>query len=173
MFLFTSVYISVFTVFVGYAYSRNAPLCFLLCSVLFVSGPAHILCLTVASGWNKERCILEILPLLYHRTFCNVLVQNQKFDMAEIFATFVRPYAIIWLWINLTYTVITEIFKTSAQIRIWTWGLHFRKAYIIISKNPTKHLAPMRLIFILLIFVLFRGICCHTSLTVYRSTIRS
>jgi hypothetical protein len=29
--------------------------------VLFVSAPAHILCLTVASGWNKERCAPEIL----------------------------------------------------------------------------------------------------------------
>jgi hypothetical protein len=28
--------------------------------VLCVSGPAHILCLTVASGWNKERCTSEI-----------------------------------------------------------------------------------------------------------------
>jgi hypothetical protein len=31
----------------------------LLICVLF-SGPAHILCLTVASGWNKERCTAEI-----------------------------------------------------------------------------------------------------------------
>jgi len=23
---------------------------------VFFAGPAHILCLTVASGWNKERC---------------------------------------------------------------------------------------------------------------------
>jgi hypothetical protein len=23
----------------------------------FFPGPAHILCLTVASGWNKERCL--------------------------------------------------------------------------------------------------------------------
>jgi hypothetical protein len=32
-----------------------------VCFVVFVSsvsGPAHILCLTVASGWNKERCVL-------------------------------------------------------------------------------------------------------------------
>jgi hypothetical protein len=28
--------------------------------VSFVSGPAHILCLTVASGCNKERCTTEI-----------------------------------------------------------------------------------------------------------------
>ena len=41
-----TVLISVFTVFGAFAHSRNAPLCF----VLFVSGPAHILCLTVAGG---------------------------------------------------------------------------------------------------------------------------
>jgi hypothetical protein len=28
--------------------------------VLFVSGPAHVLCLNMASGGNKERCMLEI-----------------------------------------------------------------------------------------------------------------
>jgi len=27
--------------------------------VFLFSGPAHILCLTVASGWNKERCMPE------------------------------------------------------------------------------------------------------------------
>jgi len=75
--------------------------------------------------------------------------------MAEIFATFVRRYAIIWLWINLTYTAITEIFRTSAHIRIWTWGLHLCKDYTIISKNPTKLSEPMKLICIVLIFVFF------------------
>jgi hypothetical protein len=30
-------------------------MCFLFC--FFVSGPAHILCLIVASGWNKEWCM--------------------------------------------------------------------------------------------------------------------
>ena len=40
-------------------------LCLLLISVeqlficVFFSGPARILCLTVASGWNKERCMPE------------------------------------------------------------------------------------------------------------------
>jgi hypothetical protein len=34
--------------------------CCIFCFVLFVSAPAHILCLTVASGWNKERCMPEI-----------------------------------------------------------------------------------------------------------------
>jgi hypothetical protein len=52
--------------------SRETDLC-VLCFVLFVSSPAHILCLTVASGWNKERRIPEILPLLRHSTFCSVL----------------------------------------------------------------------------------------------------
>jgi hypothetical protein len=32
----------------------------LLLIVFSFSGPAHILCLIVASGWNKERCIPEI-----------------------------------------------------------------------------------------------------------------
>jgi hypothetical protein len=33
---------------------------FLCLFVSFVSGPAHTLCLTVASGWKKERCMPEI-----------------------------------------------------------------------------------------------------------------
>jgi len=37
--------------------AKGALFVFCVCFVLFVSGPAHILCLTVASGWNKERCI--------------------------------------------------------------------------------------------------------------------
>jgi len=28
----------------------------MLLIIFSFSGPAHILCLTVASGWNKERC---------------------------------------------------------------------------------------------------------------------
>jgi hypothetical protein len=31
-----------------------------LCLFCVISGPAHILCLNVASGWNKERCTPEI-----------------------------------------------------------------------------------------------------------------
>jgi hypothetical protein len=36
---------------------------FFFCFFLF-SGPAHILCLSVASGCNKERCIAELSSLL-------------------------------------------------------------------------------------------------------------
>jgi hypothetical protein len=32
----------------------------LCCLFCFFSGPAHILCLNAASGWNKERCIPKI-----------------------------------------------------------------------------------------------------------------
>jgi hypothetical protein len=55
---------------------RETRLCIVCCVSLcffFVSGAAHILCLTVASGWNKERCIPEMLPLLCHKNFCSVL----------------------------------------------------------------------------------------------------
>jgi hypothetical protein len=40
------------------------------CSVSFVSGPAHILCLTVASGWNKELFIpaIEVIVTLIAAT---------------------------------------------------------------------------------------------------------
>jgi len=77
------------------SHSREMRLCcFSLCSVLYFSGPAHILCLTVASGWNKEQCIPEVLPLLRHRTFCNVL-RNSCYNTSvrysiwlKIFATF-------------------------------------------------------------------------------------
>ena len=49
---------------VSFVFTCN--LCLLLLSVeqllicVFFSGPALILCLTVASGWNKERCAPEI-----------------------------------------------------------------------------------------------------------------
>jgi hypothetical protein len=67
-------FISVFTAFGAFAYLQNAHLiCVCVCFVLFVSGPALILCLDVASGWNWERCIPEILRLLGHRNFCSVL----------------------------------------------------------------------------------------------------
>jgi hypothetical protein len=39
---------------------RSCYCVFFFVFVFFVSGPAHILCLTVASGWNKERCTPEI-----------------------------------------------------------------------------------------------------------------
>jgi hypothetical protein len=50
MFLFTTVFISVFTVFGGAfrTVAKSASVFFVLC--FFVSGPAHILCLNVASG---------------------------------------------------------------------------------------------------------------------------
>jgi hypothetical protein len=63
-----TVFISVSFTMVGtFRIVAKSAFVFLLCSVLFVSGPAHILCLIVASGWNKERCIPEILPLLRHK----------------------------------------------------------------------------------------------------------
>jgi hypothetical protein len=46
--------VSVFTLFGAFRIHAKCALCFLLCSVWFVSGPAHILRLTVASGWNKN-----------------------------------------------------------------------------------------------------------------------
>jgi hypothetical protein len=54
------------------------------------SGPAHVLCLTVASGWNKERCIPEILSLLLTKLFFSfeycvtltlLLLQGDTFDL--------------------------------------------------------------------------------------------
>jgi hypothetical protein len=43
---------------------RCCCVCLFVC--FFLSGPAHILCLTVASGWNKERCKPSIfVSLLY------------------------------------------------------------------------------------------------------------
>ena len=69
-----TLFISVsFTMVGAFRIVAKSAFVFLLCSVLFVSGPAHILCLTVASGWNKERCIPKILPLLRHRTSYIVL----------------------------------------------------------------------------------------------------
>ena len=69
-----TVFISVsFTMVGAFRIVAKSAFVFLLCSVLFVSGPAHILCLIVASGWNKERCIPEILSLSSHRTSYSVL----------------------------------------------------------------------------------------------------
>jgi hypothetical protein len=54
------------------------------------SGPAHILCLIVASGWNKEQCMPEIFSLLLTKLFCHVthcvtftllLLQGDVFDV--------------------------------------------------------------------------------------------
>ena len=71
------------TVFI---YSRTARVTVCLLIVFFVffflfyglfSGPAHILCLIVASGWNKERCIPEILPfLLFKIGSCSLLFRG-------------------------------------------------------------------------------------------------
>jgi hypothetical protein len=61
---FQTVFINVFSVFGVFAQFRIE---LFFCSVLFVSGLAHILWLTVASGCNKERCIPEILSLLCPR----------------------------------------------------------------------------------------------------------
>jgi hypothetical protein len=43
-----------------YSFCYQLQFVFRCCCVCFVSGPAHILHLTVASGWNKERCPPEI-----------------------------------------------------------------------------------------------------------------
>jgi len=111
--------ISVFTVFGAFRTVAKSAFLFLLCSVLFVAGPAHILCLTVASGCNKERCIPEILPLLCPRhTHCF----NSRIVYLiglKVFATFLSPRAIIWLQMNFVLKAITEIFKTSDHKRIF------------------------------------------------------
>jgi len=67
-----TVLISVFAVF-GLSCSREMRLYVFscVCFVCFRSRLFHPL--IVASGWNKEQCIPEILPLLRHRTFCIVL----------------------------------------------------------------------------------------------------
>jgi hypothetical protein len=43
---------------------------------VFFSGPAHILCLTVASGWNKERCMtvvgIKITVTEKYSIFCTI-----------------------------------------------------------------------------------------------------
>ena len=110
---------NVFAVFGAFVHPRNAPFCFCVCFVLFVSGPAHILCLAVASGWNKERCIPEILWLLCQRVFSSVvqhavkIPRNVDLTRLKFLATFFRPQAVIWLWRNWTFVAITEIFKVS------------------------------------------------------------
>ena len=78
-----TVFISIFFTMVGaFRMVAKSAFVFLLCSVLFVSGPAHILCLIVASGWNKERCIPKILPLLRHTTSYSVFgVSNYNSSM--------------------------------------------------------------------------------------------
>jgi hypothetical protein len=45
------------------------------------SGPAHILCLTVASGWNKERCEPEIDFSILHSEI-NFIITHSKIDFS-------------------------------------------------------------------------------------------
>ena len=40
-----------------------------VCVFFFLSGPAHILCLTVASGWNKEQCTPAAIDIITSQNF--------------------------------------------------------------------------------------------------------
>jgi hypothetical protein len=74
-----------------FTYSRTVRVAVCLLIMFFFlfyglfSGPAHILCLIVASGWNKERCIPEILPSLLSKIgswsllFQGVIIQLPAF----------------------------------------------------------------------------------------------
>jgi hypothetical protein len=100
-------------------------LVYLLCFVLFVLSPTHIPCLTVANGWNKERCIPEVLPLLRHKSFCSALgscYYNSRIRYLiwfEIFAIPLRLHAIIWLWTN--HQRHTENFRPDPSLISWTF----------------------------------------------------
>jgi len=163
---------------------------YLLCFVLFVLGPAHILCLSVAKVWNKERFISEVLPLLRHRTSCSALgpyYYNSRIRYLiwhKVFAISVRLHVIIWIWANLTFAAIRDVFKTSDQIRVSNRGIYSHKTYInvcIVTITVGDHMmdlvADRRFIFTMSCahysFCSSRGIGCHTRLTIRRITLRA
>ena len=117
--------ISVFTVFWRFRiFAKRAFVCSFFVCVLFVSGPAHILCLTVASGWNRERCIPEILRLLRHRNFCSVLDAHcynfrvrylSWLNFSQRLCARMQHFVCS---VNAELTAVTEVLKTSVQFRI-------------------------------------------------------
>ena len=129
---------------------------FLLCFVLFVSGPAHILCLTVASGWNKERCIPEALPLLHNRNFCRVLhacCHNPELDIR--FGWIVRNtcvstcdnLALVKSTVNSHYKHV-EDFSTDPNLKSWTiFSQGLNKFYIFpIKLVNTKNVSVTKIV---------------------------
>jgi hypothetical protein len=80
---------------------------YVFCSVSFVSGPAHILCLTVASGWNKEWCMLKNWNL------CYIKFKGPHFDWST---SYFRPTCIIlYFSILLQYFITWYIVCTQSQ----------------------------------------------------------
>ena len=55
---------------------------------VFFSGPAHVLCLTVASGWNKERRMPEIEL---------IITLTAKFSVWTYFAIYYKSSVIFWV----------------------------------------------------------------------------
>jgi hypothetical protein len=106
------------------------------------SGPAHILCLTVASGWNKEGCVPRTLPYLCDDALCGVsgALPGRYHSSVGYFiwltfsATRVHPRVIIGMRmnafsLNLTFTAVTKIRKISVLTPIQYHGLFPLAAY--------------------------------------------
>jgi hypothetical protein len=75
------------------------------------SGPAHILCLIVASGWNKERCIPEILLCLLSKMgSCSLLFQGVIIHLHCLLNSSVQIY------IN-TYNLTLSIWLSKASLQ--------------------------------------------------------
>jgi len=113
-----TVHISVFTVFGAFAQSQNAPFCF--CCVLLCLFQVPLT--SCASPWRAGVTRNGAYPKHCHYYVLDTRCYNSRIVYLvglKVLAMFLSPHAIIWLWMNFTYTAMTEIFKTSDHIRIF------------------------------------------------------
>jgi hypothetical protein len=146
-----TVLISVFTVSGSFKQSRNAPFSFLLCFILFVSGPPS----SCFSSWrpgergnsaSQKCCHYCVTKASVVSSVYIVIISGLDIWFGWNFvAAFLLLHSITWLWIKLTFIEVTKIFKT--YFRSGLQGLHNSLYFlIVIIKTMTKLVATRRLI---------------------------